>query len=327
MALCKDVLLKIVSKCDWKTRLAFNIKPKKLIIDNTLISKLTKVLQFHKTYSIEYINNLRELVLINNNLIANSNYKNNLIANSNLNSNIIPNSNLNSINMLYKYEQSCEIKDNNYQKLKNEYSDNENYKLLNNNTIEDYGVIPINLNLLLHTAVQNKIDNNINSDSDSDSDNNDENESESESELKSKLILKSVSESESISKSVSESVSESEDFKSKSKSKSISKSKSKSVSKSVSKSASESELELESKSILILNSELESNNNSLDSNIINTITNKIDLPDQNLSEDNLKNKNIIDIKEIAKKFGIKLSDKGKQKNKDILIQDILIINK
>lgn len=80
----------------------------------------------------------------------------------------------------------------------NEYSDNENYKLLNNNTIEDYGVIPINLNLLLHTAVQNKIDNNINkksSETDSESESESELKSESESESKFKFISNSESES------------------------------------------------------------------------------------------------------------------------------------
>ena len=71
MELCKDVLLKIVSKCDWKTRIAFNIKPKKLVIDYSLVSKLTRVLRIQKIYSIEYINNLREFVFMENNLIAN----------------------------------------------------------------------------------------------------------------------------------------------------------------------------------------------------------------------------------------------------------------
>ena len=58
-----------------------------------------------------------------------------------------------------------------------------------------------------------------------------------------------------------------------------------------------------------------------------TVAYKIDLSEQQiLSENILKNKNIIDIKEIAKKYNIKLSDKGKQKNKEILIQEILLIN-
>lgn len=191
----------------------------------------------------------------------------------------------------------------------NEYSDNENYKLLNNNTIEDYGVIPINLNLLLHTAVQNKIDNNINKKS-----------SETDSESESESELKSESESESKFKFISN---------------------------------SESESELKSKSILILKSNSNSESNNLSDKSIKSIksckksiSERIELdriePDriesdriesnqiifsETYHENNLKNKNIIDIKEIAKHFGIKLSDKGKQKNKDILIQDILIINK
>jgi hypothetical protein len=104
----------------------------------------------------------------NTNAYAYANANANANTNAYVNANTNANGNINSINMLYKYEQ-CEQYEQNFEKkqnniiditnCQNEYSDNENYKLLNNNTIEDYGVIPINLNLLLHTAVQNKIDN------------------------------------------------------------------------------------------------------------------------------------------------------------------------
>ena len=104
------------------------------------------------------------------------------------------------------------------------------------------------------------------------------------------------------------------------------KSKSKSESKSESESDSESnkiiteKIDLQKQNLTTNKSESESESNK-------SCKNKNSIIENNFSEDNLKNKNIIDIKEIAKNFGIKLSDKGKQKNKDVLIQDILIINK
>ena len=110
-----------------------------------------------------------------------------------INENVNDNEENNEAN-LYCNQQTCNLKNINYpiqydnkkqnnkidinsSKNKDFDSDNDNgkgnYKLLNNNTIENYGMLPIDLNLLLHTAIQTKIDNNIksyNSDSDSDSD-------------------------------------------------------------------------------------------------------------------------------------------------------------
>ena len=70
MDLCKDVLLIIISKCDWKTRLVFGIKPKKLIVDPIFSDKLTKIFQFHNKYFKE-IKAFRKLMLNEDILITN----------------------------------------------------------------------------------------------------------------------------------------------------------------------------------------------------------------------------------------------------------------
>jgi hypothetical protein len=287
-----------------------------------------KILLLEK--NITELNKIKYLENIPNtdNNLNNTNANVNTNANTNANTNL--NTNLNSVNMLYQYEQyeqcekSLEKKDINYQtnynknlkkqnniiditNCQNEYSDNENYKLLNNNTIEDYGVIPINLNLLLHTAVQNKIDNNINkklSESDSESDSEAESKSDSESESKFKFISDSESELKSKSILILKSNSNSE-------SNNLSEKSNKSCKKSISERIEPERIES------IESDRIESDR--IESNKI--------IFSETYHENNLKNKNIIDIKEIAKHFGIKLSDKGKQKNKDILIQDILIVNK